>query len=56
MAHETGDTRKLQGLAAVVDIQDAATGTVKLKQRVDALDDLALETNSIKTNRFPPAG
>jgi hypothetical protein len=56
MAHEAGDTYKLQGLAAVVDIEDPATGTVRLKQRVDALDDLALEAGSVKTNRLPPAG
>ena len=56
LAHESGDTRKLQGLAAVVDIDDAATGTVRLKQHVDALDDLALEADSIKTNRLPPTG
>jgi hypothetical protein len=56
LAHEAGDTYKLQGLAAVVDIEDPATGTVRLKQRVDALDDLALEAGSVKTNRLPPAG
>jgi hypothetical protein len=56
LAHEAGDTYKLQGLAAVVDIDDAATGTVRLKQQVDALDDLALEAGSVKTNRLPPAG
>jgi hypothetical protein len=56
LAHEAGDTRKLQGLAAVVDIEDAATGTVRLKQQVDALDDLALEADSVKTNRLPAPG
>jgi hypothetical protein len=56
LAHEAGDTYKLQGLAAVVDIEDPATGTVRLKQRVDALDDLALEAGSVKTNRLPPTG
>jgi hypothetical protein len=56
MAHEAGDTHKLQGLAAVVDIEDAATGTVRLKQHVDVLDDLALEAGSVKTNRLHPTG
>jgi hypothetical protein len=56
MAHEAGDTYKLQGLASVVDIEDAATGTVRLKQHVDALDDLALEAGSVKTNRLHSAG
>jgi hypothetical protein len=56
LAHEAGDTHKLRGLAAVVDIEDPATGTVRLKQHVDALDDLALETSSVKTNRLHPPG
>jgi hypothetical protein len=55
MAHEIGDTRRLQELSKVVDIDDAATGTVRLKQHVDPLDDLALEVGSIKTNRLSPA-
>jgi len=55
IADEIGDTHKLQGLAKVVDIVDAPTGTVVLKQHVDALDDLALEVDSIKTNRLPPS-
>jgi len=55
IAHEIGDTHRLQDLAKVVDIEDAATGTVVLKPNVDALDDLALEVDSIKTNRLPPA-
>jgi VWA domain-containing protein len=56
IAHEIGDTHRLQDLAKVVDIEDAATGTVVLKTDVDALDDLALEVDSIKTNRLPPSG
>ncbi len=40
--------------AKVVDIVDATTGTVILKSHVDPLDDLALEVDSIKTNRLPP--
>jgi von Willebrand factor type A C-terminal domain len=56
IAHEIGDTRRLQDLEKVVDIDDAATGTVRLKQHVDALDDLALEVGSVKTNRLPATG
>jgi hypothetical protein len=56
LAHEAGDTYKLQGLAAVVDIEDAATGTVRLKQHVDPIDDLVLEASSVKTNRLHPTG
>ena len=55
IAEEIGDTYKLQGLGKVVDIVDATTGTVILKSHVDALDDLALEVDSIKTNRLPPS-
>jgi hypothetical protein len=54
IAEEIGDTYKLQGLAKVVDIIDAGTGTVKLKANVDAFDDNALQVDSIKTNRLPP--
>ena len=45
-----------EDLAKVVDIEDAASGTVRLKQDVDALDDLALEVDSVKTNRLPSIG
>jgi hypothetical protein len=56
LAYEAGDTHKLQGLAAVVEIEDAATGTVRLKQHINPLDDLALEASSVKTNRLHPSG
>jgi hypothetical protein len=56
MAHDIGDTHRLHELEKVVDIEDAATGTVRLKQHVDPLDDLALEVGSVKTNRLSPAG
>ena len=55
IAEEIGDTYKLQGLEKVVDIVDATSGTVILKSHVDPLDDLALEVDSIKTNRLPPS-
>jgi hypothetical protein len=56
IAHEIGDTHRLHDLAKVVDIEDAATGTVRLKEHVDAHDDLALEVDSVKTNRLSPPG
>jgi hypothetical protein len=56
IANDIGDTDRLQDLAKVVDIEDAASGTVRLKQDVDALDDLALEVDSVKTNRLPSIG
>jgi von Willebrand factor type A C-terminal domain/von Willebrand factor type A domain len=51
LAHESGneDTAKL--LAKVVDVVDAATGTVRLKKKVDDADEMALDTRSTKTVR-----
>jgi hypothetical protein len=51
LAEESGndDTAKL--LAKVVDVVDAATGTVRLKKKVDDADEMALDTRSTKTVR-----
>ena len=51
LAQESGneDTAKL--LAKVVDVVDAATGTVRLKKKVDDADEMALDTRSTKTVR-----
>ena len=38
-------------LAKVVDVVDAASGTVPLKKRVDDADEMALDTRSTKTVR-----
>jgi hypothetical protein len=43
------DTAKL--LASVVDVEDPATGTVRLKARVNDADEMALDTRSSKTVR-----
>jgi von Willebrand factor type A C-terminal domain len=43
------DTAKL--LARVVDVVDPATGTVRLKKKVDDADEMALDTRSTKTVR-----
>ncbi len=43
------DTAKL--LNRVVDVEDPATGTVRLKSRVDDADEMALDTRSTKTVR-----
>jgi len=34
-----------------VDIEDAATGTVRLRRKVEAADEMALDTQSTKTVR-----
>ena len=38
-------------LAAVVDVDDAETGTVRLKRDVEKADEMALATRSTKTVR-----
>jgi hypothetical protein len=38
-------------LRKVVDIDNAETGTVRLKKGVDRLDEMALDTASTKTTR-----
>jgi len=51
LAKQSGneDTAKL--LAKVVDVIDEATGTVQLKKKVDAADEMELDTRSTKTVR-----
>ena len=51
LAQQSGneDTAKL--LAKVVDVVDAASGTVRLKKRVQDADEMALDTRSTKTVR-----
>ena len=55
IAHDSGneDTAKL--LRRVVDVQDAETGTVRLKAGVAKEDSMALDTRSTKTARIPKA-
>ncbi|MFG1604419.1 VWA domain-containing protein [Actinoplanes sp. NPDC049265] len=51
LAHESGNTATTELLSTVVDIDDAVTGTVRLRRRVDAADEMALDTRSTKTVR-----
>ena len=51
LAHEAGNEDTARLLAKVVDVQDEATGTVRLKKKVDAADEMALDTRSTKTVR-----
>ncbi len=53
LAHESGNESTAKLLRQVVDIQDAATGTVRLKRQVAKADAMALETRSTKTTRIP---
>ena len=51
LAHQAGNEDTARLLAKVVDVVDEATGTVRLKQKVAAADEMALDTRSTKTVR-----
>ncbi len=51
LAHEAGNEDTARLLSKVVDVVDEATGTVRLKKKVDAADEMALDTRSTKTVR-----
>lgn len=51
LATESGNEEATAKLRKVVDVEDAATGKVRLKRGVDKLDEMALDTASTKTTR-----
>ncbi|HEY3957429.1 MAG TPA: VWA domain-containing protein [Streptosporangiaceae bacterium] len=51
LAKESGNDGTARLLAKVVDVVDAATGTVRLKKKVDDADEMALDTRSTRTVR-----
>jgi hypothetical protein len=51
LAHAAGNEETARLLANVVDVVDEATGTVRLKKKVDAAAEMALDTRSTKTVR-----
>ena len=51
LAHQAGNEETAKLLASVVDVVDEATGTVRLKKKVDAAAEMALDTRSTKTVR-----
>jgi len=51
LAEQSGNDGTARLLAKVVDVVDAATGTVRLKKKVDDADEMALDTRSTKTVR-----
>ena len=53
VAHQTGNDATEKLLRNVVDVQDADTGTVRLKSQVAKEDEMALDTRSTKTTRLP---
>jgi hypothetical protein len=54
LAAQTGNDEATSKLRKVVDIEDAETGTVRLKRDVAKLDEMALDTSSTKTTRIKP--
>ena len=51
LAEQTGNAEATSKLRRVVDIEEPATGKVRLKKQVDKLDEMALDTASTKTTR-----
>jgi hypothetical protein len=51
LAAETGNEEVTSKLRKVVDIEEPATGKVRLRKNVDKLDEMALDTTSTKTSR-----
>ena len=56
LAAAAGNSDTMKLLAGVVDVQDAHTGTVRLKRRVQDADEMALDTRSTKTVRVQVPG
>jgi hypothetical protein len=55
LAAQSGNTTKLELLSGIVDVDDAGSGTVRLKRLVDDADEMTLDSRSTKTMRIDPA-
>ena len=53
LAHQSGNEATAKLLRKVVEVEDAVTGTVRLKREVAKEDAMTLETRSTKTTRIP---
>jgi hypothetical protein len=51
LASESGNDATMKLLVGVIEVDDAATGTVRLRRSVSDLDEMVLETRSTKTVR-----
>jgi len=51
LAHEAGNDDTVRLLQKVVEVDDPATGTVRLKREVEAADEMALDVRSTRTVR-----
>jgi hypothetical protein len=56
LASESGNEGTMRLLRGVVDIEDEASGTVRLRAKVDDADEMALDTRSTKTVRVGGGG
>ncbi|HEY0539559.1 MAG TPA: VWA domain-containing protein [Actinoallomurus sp.] len=56
LAHESGNEAIAGLLDKVVDVEDHATGTVRLKKNVEKADEMSLDTRSSKTVRTRKGG
>jgi hypothetical protein len=54
LAAASGNDESLRLLAKIVDIDDASSGTVRLRSDISAADEMALDTRSTKTVRVRP--
>jgi hypothetical protein len=52
LAHESGNENTARLLSKVVDVLDAPSGTVRLRKKVDDVDEMTLDTRSTRTARF----
>ena len=52
IAAESGNDGTMKLLSSVVDVDDAATGTIRLKRNVTDADEMTLDTRSTKTTRI----
>jgi len=51
LAYQSANEEKAKLLAKVVDVVDAASGTVRLRKKVEDIDEMALDARSTKTVR-----
>jgi len=56
LAHESGNESTVRLLAKVVEVEDPAAGTVRLKKKVETIDEMELDTRSTRTVRVTPKG
>jgi hypothetical protein len=54
LASESGNEGTMKLLQAVVEVEDAATGTVRLRREIADADEMALDTRSTRTVRAGP--